>query len=407
MITGSPLGAQQLDVRQRARAASDLIASRLQAPRSTAGHAQSLAAGAAGIALMYIERAAASGDTAAAEWHAVHHWLTAATADGADISGNASLFHGAPAIAFALHCADLPGYTAARTVLNGGVAALTRRRLRSACRRLDSGQRPNIGEYDLIRGLTGLGAHLWRTDPASSLIPAVLAYLVRLTEPVRGLPGWWTPAPPGRTAAFPPGGHSNHGLAHGIAGPLAFLSHTARAGLTADGQAEAIRRICSWLDAWQQTRHGRPWWPESISLPDMRCGHPTQQQPLRPSWCYGTPGIARSVQLAAFATGDPHRQAAAEAAIAGCLSDPGQLALITDRGLCHGTSGLYIAVASIAADAASPLPDTAAALLLSQPAPAAEPPGFLTGTAGHALALHALATGNPPATAWDAALLLR
>ena len=37
----------------------------------------------------------------------------------------------------------------------------------------------------------------------------------------------------------------------------------------------------------------------------------------------------------------------------------------------------------------------------------AEPPGFLTGSAGHALALHALAAQKPPATTWDTALLLR
>lgn len=357
--------------------------------------------GAAGVALLHIERAIADGD-----WEPAHHWLTAAVGNGLDVSAESGLYHGALAIAFALRPSDHPGYAAARAVIDSGVATIARRKLQRARRRLSSGERPAVAEYDLISGLTGLGAHLRRHNPTDGVITDVLAHLVRLTETLNGLPGWWTPNPPGRTVTHPPGGHSNHGLAHGISGVLALLSLTLRDGLTVPGQGEAIDRICAWLDTWQQDHNGHPWWPETVSLDDVERGRQAQDRPPRPSWCYGSPGIARAQQLAALATGDHARATVAESAVIGCLTDPQQTSLITDRGLCHGAAGLYMTLASIAADTITPLPD-AADLLLGQPAHPAEPTGFLTGSAGYALALHTLAAQKPPATTWDTAMLLR
>ena len=357
--------------------------------------------------MLHIERAA-SGTTG---WQAAHDWLSQATRDGLSAGANAGLFYGAPALAFALHAAPQPGYAPARQVLDDGVSVIIRDRLAAAGRRLARGERPALAEFDLISGLTGLGAHLHRHCPEHHLMREILSYLVRLTEPVDGLPGWWTLSPPGRTAAYPPGGHGNNGMAHGIAGgPLALLALTYRAGIAVPGQLEAIGRICAWLDDWQQDHDGRPWWPETISLADHQRGQTSQAGPGRPSWCYGTPGIARALQLAALAAGDPVRQRTAEAAMAGCLADPHQMNRITGHGLCHGSAGLLMTVTAFAADAAAPddLPlDHATRLLLSEPAADGTGPGFLTGDAGYALALHALATSAPPATRWDTCLLIR
>ncbi|GAA0981360.1 hypothetical protein GCM10009555_049340 [Acrocarpospora macrocephala] len=46
-------------------------------------------------------------------------------------------------------------------------------------------------------------------------------------------------------------------------------------------------------------------------------------------------------------------------------------------------------------------------LLLDGSAGTGTPPGFLTGQAGYGLALHTLAHRTPPASFWDACLLLR
>ncbi|WP_425544340.1 lanthionine synthetase LanC family protein, partial [Acrocarpospora macrocephala] len=229
-----------------------------------------------------MERAA----TGIADWQDAHAWLAAAARDELTVGADACLYHGAPALAFALHLAGRPGYEPAQAVLDEGVAAITRDRLNSAHRRLVQGERPALAEFDLISGLTGLGAHLWRRDPGGDLVKEVLAYLVALTEPVGGLPGWWTMSSASRTAEDPPGGHGNNGMAHGICGPLALLALTARGGLVVRGQVEAIGRICAWLDDWRQDHRGAPWWPEMVSFTEVQQGRTTQPGPLRPSWCY-------------------------------------------------------------------------------------------------------------------------
>nr|MDT0666338.1 lanthionine synthetase LanC family protein [Micromonospora sp. DSM 115978] len=174
-------------------------------------------------------------------------------------------------------------------------------------------------EYDLIRGLTGLGVAL-RSTGDHDLLRDVLTYLVRLTEPVDGLPGWWCPHGPTPGQPTPPGGHSNHGIAHGVAGPLALLALTLIDGVTVNGHAAAITRVCQWLDTWQQQTNGGSWWPEFVTLDDLDGGEPRHHRPPRPSWCYGTPGIARAQQLAGRALGDTARQRTVERAFATCIA---------------------------------------------------------------------------------------
>jgi hypothetical protein len=130
--------------------------------------------------------------------------------------------------------------------------------------------------------------------------------------------------------------HGNFGLAHGIAGPLALLATALRHGHTVPGQRQAITRICDWLDRWRNGTDSHAWWPDLITRAEHRRGELQRPGPRRPSWCYGTPGIARAEQLAGLALGDRDRQRQAEQALAGCLTDDQQLAQLTDASLCHG-----------------------------------------------------------------------
>jgi hypothetical protein len=199
-------------------------------------------------------------------------------------------------------------------------------------------------------------------------------------------------------------------MSHGIAAPLALLAIALRHGIVVDGHAGAIRRICAWLDTWQQIHPAGPWWPGFINLDQARTGQvdPTARQ--RPSWCYGSAGLARAQQLAALAIDDTDRQHAAEAAMLRCLRDPEQLDRLTDSGLCHGTAGLLQSALRMAHEARTP--NLAAELpalvdrLLAELHKVSAGIEFLDGLAGIALALHTVGAGIVLDGAWDACLLL-
>lgn len=366
---------------------------------------QSLAHGPLGTALLHIERA----HRCTGSWQAVHRQL-AAIGPLID-TGEASLFLGAPAMAYVLHlaAADTGRYAGALHALDRIVAAHTRRRLDAAHARIESGEPTTFAEYDLLRGLTGLGALLLRRTPESAELKRVLNYLVRLTEPLpqpngQTLPGWWVRHSPVNLDAPTPGGHANAGLAHGITGPLALLALAKLRGITVPGHQEAMLRICRWLDRIRHSDHRGTRWPPWVTKTTSIPTHPEA-----PSWCYGTPGLARAQQLAALALGDAHRKRMAERALLYCLADPLQLDQLTDRGLCHGVGGLLRVVQRIAEDADKPDTFTNHLTQLRERFLTAGPPtetGFLEGTAGAVLAFQDAEAGTAPANDWDACLLL-
>ncbi|WP_369825187.1 lanthionine synthetase C family protein [Kitasatospora sp. Root107] len=303
-------------------------------------------------------------------------------------------------------------YRSTLAVLDRHVADLAHRRVDTATARINRGALPEFREFDLLFGLTGIGALLLHRNPGGSALEQVLTYLVTLTRPLaheeQQLPGWWVGHDPAGPEHPMPGGHGNLGTAHGITGPLLLLSQAARRDITVPGQHEAITTVLDWLDTWRQDSPAGPWWPEHLTRADLHTGRPTQSGPYRPSWCYGTPGITRAGQLAAIATTDPARQRQFEDALSACLADPEQLDKITDAGLCHGWAGLYQTTWRAASDATTPALHTAlprlAAELVRHSGPGAGP-GFLEGDAGTALALTTAATGAPT-SGWDACLLI-
>lgn len=401
------------------RARADDLANALVAPLAEPGESdsaasgQSLSRGPAGIALAHIEHA--HHDVPEARQR-LHRWARAATAHPISSSESAGLHAGLPAISFLLHLAEpvMPEYHDTTAALDTHLLRLAHHRVDAALDRIRRGRTPAFTEYDLLRGLTGIGQLLLHHMPSSDALPRVLGYLVQLSEPitVQGdvLPGWWVEHDPDPLLPTP-GGHTNLGMAHGIAGPLALLSHALRRGITVDGHQEAIARFCEHFDHWRHDDEAGSWWPYWIDRHDHARGRIAQHEPARPSWCYGTPGITRAQQLAGIAAGDTTRQHTAEAALLDCFADHSQLALITDQGLCHGWSGLYLTAAHAADDAGTP--DLAAQLpplaeYLTEGAAHTAPPelGLLDGATGTALALKSAATQGLPRSGWEQCLLI-
>ncbi|WP_043680784.1 lanthionine synthetase C family protein [Streptomyces xylophagus] len=405
------------------------VADQLADPRMAhLGHRQHLAYGLPGIALLHIERAA----TGLGPWQRAHDWLVAASREPFTRGPDSHPFYGAPAFAHALACAadHLPGaYQRALAALDHQMATDASRRLDAAHRRMDAELLPALAEFDAIRGLTGYGAYLLRRNPAANALRAVLDYCVRVTQPIAYdgelMPGWWTATgPSGRPDDRFPGGHANSGMAHGIGGVLALLSLAARHGTLVNGHTEALGRILAWLDRWRENTGRGPVWPYWITRSELSTGRLDLSAPQRPSWCYGTAGLARAQQLAALALGDAGRQVDAENALVAALTDPDQLKATTDNGLCHGFAGLAH-IAARAADDAHPatggrLRAAIPVLLAVVHPPGTDPahaaatlirdkergPGFLDGAAGVALAVLAPETATPPQSAWDACLLI-
>jgi hypothetical protein len=335
------------------------------------------------------------------------------------------------ALAHALACAAdqlAASYRHGLDLLDRQVTADARRRLDAAHRRIDAGQLPTLAEFDAIRGLTGYGAYLLRRDPTGPVTRAVLDYCVRLTEPVvhadEHLPGWWVPSgPSGRLDDRFPGGHANHGMAHGVGSVLTLLALAARRGIRVTGHRQAMRTILAWLERWKTTTGRSATWPYWITRHELRTDRLTPSVPRRPSWCYGAAGLARAQQLAAMALSSATLRVNAETALLDALTDPDQLRATTDSGLCHGFAGLIHLAARVAADAEPAIgsrlravipalltavcppgttPDDVATRLLADKAGA----GLLDGAAGTALGLLAADSTEPSRTAWDACLLI-
>ncbi|CUU58762.1 Lanthionine synthetase C-like protein [Parafrankia irregularis] len=377
--------------------------------------AQSLGDGAPGIALAHIVRARAGLDG----WEPVHRLAAAMTRSPLNAHPDtASLYQGAPAVAYALHTADHPAYDTALATLDDAIATVIRSRLEAAHRRIDHGQLPHAGEYDLINGLTGLGALLLHRDRESALLREVLMYLVRLTRPIRvdghALPGWWaTGSPDRRASARWNAGHAGFGMAHGIAGPLALLAITKRQGITVAGHIDALHNVIAWLDQWRRGQRRAGWWPEVIDHDELRTGSAARPGPPRPSWCYGSPGIARAEHLAALALGDQQRASNAVESLVGCLTDGHQLAQLTDAGLCHGWAGLLLTAHRAAVDtgtcelsaAVSAAEARGQRYLRGHGEPTRE--GFLEGLTGVTLTAAALEiTSDSALPGWDRCLLI-
>ncbi|MFJ4188538.1 lanthionine synthetase C family protein [Kitasatospora sp. NPDC089509] len=404
--------------------------------------AASLGEGHAGIALLYAELARRD-----RTWRPVTHAHLSSAVAALGAGGPAdSLFSGAPALALAVRRAVAgPGdYAGLLAAVDRRVAARTGALLRLERERLDAARTgPAPAGYDVIGGLTGLGRYLLACgEDQRSLLVAVLEYLVELSRPLRidgrELPGWWVPGPPSPAAAGQyPGGHLNLGLAHGIPGPLALLSLARLGGVTVPGMTGAAHRIAGWLlDRRLRDDSGAPLpdWPAVVHPEAVAASGAVDvgpgAGPTRIAWCYGAPGVARALQLAGRAFGEPEWEAEAVRALHAALDRPRGRWGLDDAMLCHGTAGLLQVATRVARDSgdarlSARLPglvaevltsyDESAAFAFPVPAHRAERgggegydrAGFLEGAAGVALALlEQDGGGDGTQLPWDAALLL-
>jgi hypothetical protein len=368
----------------------------------------SLAHGLAGTALLHARLSAADPAFAVA---AARHWDRAAqlirrsNAPGAGVFADRGGLAASLIIGSAMLPDPAPHHTAARQAARWLSA--------SAGRTAETMSGTSWAAYDVINGLAGIGrvllaAHAAGHNESEPGLQAALHALTRMLTPQEGpRPGWWVSA--GRhpsAVAVHPSGAATTGMAHGAAGPLAFLATAYAAGHITGGQEAAIRNASQWLLRWRIPGTWR--WPPAITG-DQLDGRESPPVPGRSdAWCYGTPGIARALALAGHAIADSSITEAAAAAIDSLTWRPSGQWDTEGPALCHGAAGvLQSAKTSLA------LADASASQIardLSQERPFGFPtsPGLLTGAAGTALALadRGQLPATPACTGWDALLLL-
>ncbi len=417
----------------RAREAIEAIAVVLAEHPIDAMKEPGLSGGAAGSAVFwaYLARAAvAAGDHAKAERAEAQaeEALDGAFDAVAEIPLEASLFGGFTGIAWTVeHLCGSPGEDDA----NEDADALLCTHLKtspaeSSSDPLDASHTvPWPHHFDLVSGLVGYGiyglerlAHR-RTPEINECLRRVILHLETLAQERSDGLCWHTPLrllPPNQQKDAPDG-YDNLGVAHGVPGVVALLSGVLRVGIETEKTRALLDGAVRWVLA-QDTPDGFPAW----------VGPGITPKPTRVAWCYGDPGIAASLLLAARAAGEPAWEQAAVAIARRAATKPIETSGVIDAGLCHGAAGVghcFARIANATGDAS--LADAARAyfrraLALRKPGQgiagfaAFNPkprtndfeweadPGLLCGAAGIGLALLAATSPIPPA--WDRFLLL-
>jgi lantibiotic modifying enzyme len=253
---------------------------------------------------------------------------------------------------------------------------------------------PLPGGYDLVSGLTGIGVYALERLPRPRAVQLLQAVVERLADWDARSPFWWSPNNelPWQVRASFPSGAWNLGMAHGASGVIALLAKAHSAGV-ANARSRLDRAVEWFLDQRLPPAAGSTF--ASLVAPGVG-PHPS---PL--SWCYGDPGMAVALALAARtdAALETAEHAARRTLLAADVSE--------DPFVCHGASGLAHIFNRMHQRSGSELLKTAALSSLERVLDSislSAPSDFLNGLAGIGLVLLAATTPNPPD--WDRLMLL-
>ncbi|MEU2160333.1 lanthionine synthetase LanC family protein [Streptomyces sp. NPDC019208] len=395
------------DVAARAGAVAALIRERLDTPDRAAAaaaraaeqtdtpfwHGASLSEGHAGLALLHVHaaRGAAVGEERDRALQRSFSFVRAAfSATRQKPLAHPGLFEGTAGIAFVLQDISLeePRFLGSL----GGLHEQLGRQVLATPRPRRPGAVADH-HYDLLYGSAGVVAHLCSVRPTTPLVERALEKSLRYLV--------WV-ATDGRWAVE---GRLDTGMSHGAAGIAAALAAAWRRGHRVPGQRAALDEVTEWLLAVGDGGGCRLRWPRSV--PAAEPGE------AGPAWCHGTGGVAAGLLAVAEALDDRALETEAFAALDGLLDRVAGGDVPRSPTVCHGLAGIAALAQEFAAKgsdgAARALPGLARRLV-----DAADPdlplvyrdhettghvvdnPGLLTGAAGVALTLSALATGHRP-----------
>ncbi|HYO14346.1 MAG TPA: lanthionine synthetase C family protein [Thermoanaerobaculia bacterium] len=278
-------------------------------------------------------------------------------------------------------------------------------------------------DYDLISGLVGYGVYALERTPLPGGAECLRKVVARLSETAERRPEGisWRTTPelirPQDREAYPEG-NFNLGVAHGVPGVIGFLGEACAAGLETEARP-LLDGAVAWLLAQKLP-------PEAGSVFAYSTAPGHEPSPARLAWCYGDLGIAASLLLAARAVGQEEWEREALELARACAARPPEASGAVDAGICHGTAGISHLFNRLYQATGDPALREAALFWLERTLEHRTPDqgiggysmyvpdaqgtmgwhgdaGFLTGTAGVALAL--LAAATPVEPEWDRVLL--
>lgn len=276
------------------------------------------------------------------------------------------------------------------------------------------------GPYDLIYGLTGIGVYAlsrWPRASAREMLTTVAGHLAGRASRDDDGAFWWT-SPElllGPRREQSPGGAVDLGVAHGMAGVIPLLARISRLDADIPRLDDLVNAATRWLFAHAVES------PHGPTVPAFIDGE-SDPAPTRSAWCYGDPGVAATLLLAARDAPSPSWNRAALHLAIRAAERPEDQTGVRDAGLCHGSAGLahlfnrmyQLTGEPVLGDAAlhwlqRVMDDVRAAVpVLSTPTDESSVPwngpGLLEGMTGIALAL--LAASSPRAPTWDSVFLV-
>lgn len=189
--------------------------------------------------------------------------------------------------------------------------------------------------YDIVSGISSSLGYLLlikNVEKASETIKECLKYLVKLIDILKEKRNVMLMNNNGEEFI-------NLGLAHGVSGILSLLAISYEHGFIVKGQVESIKYLLELYANYKYEVDGQVYWPEKI------CENQEYiKKRTRMGWCYGTPGIARSIFLGGRAIHSEKFICMGETALKTIKYLKHDDAMLESPTICHGYGSIVVSM---------------------------------------------------------------
>ena len=204
-------------------------------------------------------------------------------------------------------------------------------------------------DYDVIQGLSGVIRYLIlrkNNEIHDTYLKKCLKILIKISAFIQYknhvIPGWYLSKDENAFGFDNFKDSFNLGLSHGVSGILSALSISKINNIEVDEIENSIFTIKNWILKWTMNDKYGQYWPNKVNLEEEINGKyiSSQHSVQRQAWCYGTPGISRTLYLAGTALNDTDLQNLSIKVFLEIENRPENEWYCHSPTFCHGYSGL-------------------------------------------------------------------